>query len=344
MLDNARREARDKRIEIMRKRTIFSAGVIVVAAGIWLNNSSLLSGRPAGGPVVLAHRGLAQDFDRTNLGSDTCTASRMLPPRHAYLENTIASMDAAFAFGADALELDVHPTTDGKFAVFHDWTVDCRTEGKGETRGHSMAQLKTLDIGYGYTADGGKTFPFRGKGIGMMPSLDEVLAHFPARRFNINVKSNDPREGEALAAWLSRLTPAERGYLSVYGGDKPIAAVKAALPDMHTLSRASLTQCIARYAALGWSGYVPDACRHGTLLIPINIAKWMWGWPNRFLDRMQAVDTQVYLLGPYSGGGFSEGLDDPKLIDQLPDGYSGGISTDALDLVMPVIKARFGRP
>ncbi|MCA0051278.1 hypothetical protein LB577_30695 [Mesorhizobium sp. B283B1A] len=57
---------------------------------------------------------------------------------------------------------------------------------------------------------------------------------------------------------------------------------------------------------------------------------------------MQAVDTQVYLLGPYSGGGFSEGLDDPQLIDQLPDGYSGGISTDALDLVMPVIKARFG--
>ncbi|ESY83186.1 hypothetical protein X740_02585 [Mesorhizobium sp. LNHC221B00] len=78
------------------------------------------------------------------------------------------------------------------------------------------------------------------------------------------------------------------------------------------------------------------------MLIPINIAKWMWGWPNRFLDRMQAVDTQIHLLGPYSGGGFSEGLDDPQLIDQLPDGYSGGISTDALDLVMPVIKARFG--
>lgn len=111
---------------------------------------------------------------------------------------------------------------------------------------------------------------------------------------------------------------------------------------MHTLSRASLTQCIARYAALGWSGYVPDACRQGTLLIPINIAKWMWGWPNRFLDRMQAVDTQIHLLGPYSGGGFSEGLDDPQLIDQLPDGYSGGISTDAPDLVMTWLHAAHG--
>jgi len=29
-----------------------------------------------------------------------------------------------------------------------------------------------LDIGYGDTADGGKSWPFRGKGVGMMPSLE----------------------------------------------------------------------------------------------------------------------------------------------------------------------------
>ena len=28
-----------------------------------------------------------------------------------------------------------------------------------------MQQLKQLDVGYGYTADGGKTFPFRSKGV-----------------------------------------------------------------------------------------------------------------------------------------------------------------------------------
>ena len=26
----------------------------------------------------------------------------------------------------------------------------------------TLAELKTLDIGYGYTADGGKTYPFKG--------------------------------------------------------------------------------------------------------------------------------------------------------------------------------------
>lgn len=58
---------------------------------------------------------------------------------------------------------------------------------------------------------------------------------------------------------------------------------------------------------LGWSGYVPEACRDTSLLIPVNIAPWLWGWPDRFLDRMGAAGTNVYLLGPYHGVGFPTG-------------------------------------
>ena len=57
-------------------------------------------------------------------------------------------MRASFEAGADILEFDIHPTTDGRFAVFHDWTLECRTDGRGVTREHSMAALKRLDIGY----------------------------------------------------------------------------------------------------------------------------------------------------------------------------------------------------
>ncbi|MFC3523032.1 glycerophosphodiester phosphodiesterase family protein [Streptomonospora nanhaiensis] len=52
----------------------------------------------------------------------------MDPPEHPYLENTIAGMRAAFDAGADQVEFDVHRTADDRFAVFHDWEVDCRTE------------------------------------------------------------------------------------------------------------------------------------------------------------------------------------------------------------------------
>ena len=68
----------------------------------------------------------------------------------------------------------------------HDWTLDCRTEGSGTVRSHSMADLKQLDIGYGYTADGGASFPFRGSGIGLMPTLGEVLTAMSELRFLVN--------------------------------------------------------------------------------------------------------------------------------------------------------------
>src|SRR5690606_6851428 len=118
---------------------------------------------------LIAHRGMHQNFDMAGLTSESCTATRIRDPIVPEIENTIPAMQAAFAAGADYVELDVHPTTDGKFAVFHDWTLDCRTEGSGETRSHAMAYLKTLDVGYGYTADDGRSFPLRGTGVGMIP-------------------------------------------------------------------------------------------------------------------------------------------------------------------------------
>jgi glycerophosphoryl diester phosphodiesterase len=310
-----------------------------LAAFIYLNNTSQLAQRPPGQqPTLLAHRGIAQRFDTRDLRNDTCTASRMLPPTHGYLENTIASMRASFAAGADIVEIDVHPTTDGQFAVFHDWTVDCRTEGRGETRAHSMAQLKKLDVGYGYTADGGKTFPFRGKGVGLMPSLGEVLATFPDRRFVINVKSRDPGEGRLLSAVLARLPAARRQQLIVYGGDEPIAQVRRLMPDVKTASRASLKSCLLHYIGYGWTGVVAQACRRAMVLVPLNVAPWLWGWPNRLLRRMEAAGSEVFVLGPYGGDGFTTGIDSQEDVARLPAGYSGGIWTNEIEAVARAVR------
>src|SRR5690606_33743716 len=142
-------------------------------------------------------------------------------PTHGLLENTLPSMQAAFAAGADIVELDVHPTTDGHFAVMHDWTADCRTEGSGETRSHTMAELRALDIGYGYTADGGATFPFRGKGIGAMPELGEVLSAMPERQVLINFKSREAREGDMLGALVADHPEWRYAIWGAYGGDEP---------------------------------------------------------------------------------------------------------------------------
>lgn len=291
-----------------------------------------------GKPTLLAHRGMAQTFPSEGLENDTCTATRIRAPEHPFLENTLASMKAAFEAGADVVEFDVHPTTDGQFAVFHDWAVDCRTDGKGVTREKTLAELKALDIGYGYTADGGVTYPFRGQGIGLMPSLDEVLAAFPDKRFFIHIKSRDADEGRKLAARLQTLAPEARALLTVYGHDIPLAAVRAVLPDMRVTGRGTLVACLSRYLALGWSGYVPDACRNTSLLVPSNYAWMLWGWPNRLIARLQGAGSEVFLLGTYDGGAFTTGIDTVMDVGQLPKGYSGGIWTNRVQAIAPLTK------
>jgi len=261
----------------------------------------------------------------------------MIPSEHPYLENTIPSMRASFDLGADIVEFDVHPTVDGRFAVFHDWTVDCRTEGTGVTREQTLEYLQSLDVGYGYTADGGETYPFRGKGIEMLPSLEEVLDSFPDQRLLINVKSNDPHEGELLAAFLASLPEARLEKLMAYGGPQPIAVLRDRLPALHVMSVETLKQCLVPYIALGWSGHVPDGCERSFLLVPLNAAPWLWGWPNRFIRRMESVGTPVFVVNDYTGGGFSQGLDRVEDLSRIPADYAGGIWTDRIDLVAPAL-------
>ncbi len=302
---------------------------------LYLNNSSLLAEPPGGKPILLAHRGLGHTFAIEGITDETCTADRIHPPEHPYLENTIPSMRAAFEYGADIVELDIHPTKDGQFAVFHDWTLDCRTDGSGVTREKTMEELKKLDIGYGYTADGGKTYPFRGKGVGMMPTLDEVLSTFPDRSLLIHIKSDDPREGVMLAERLSKLPPERLERLAVYGGDRPIAELEKHLPAVRTMSKASLKRCLLQYEAIGWTGIIPDACKGTQLHIPVEYASWLWGWPHRFLSRMEQVGTRVILVKYIDG--FSRGFDTPEDLEDLPKDYSGGIWTNRIDRIAPLV-------
>ena len=314
--------------------------VFVIVLAIFALNTDLLAPARTGKPTLIAHRGLGQTFHREGLTGDTCTASRIFPPEHPFLEDTIPALRAAFDAGADMVEFDVQPTTDGDFVVFHDWTLDCRTDGKGVTREHALAELRSLDLGYGYTADGGKTFPFRGKGVGMIATLAETLDALPGKRAMINIKSADPNEGTALAAALAKRPASERTDLIVYGDSAPVDTFHAALPDVRVLAGDRLKQSLLRYFALGWNGYVPEVCRDSVVLIPADYAKWLWGWPRRFLARMDSANTLVVLLGPYDGSGFSSGLDSINELALVPVGYDGSIWTNRVDRIGPALKAR----
>lgn len=325
----------------MRWKLVFGIAC-VLAAGLWVANTSLLSSFPKDKPLrIVAHRGQHQTFDRTDLTSETCTAERIRPPTHGTLENTMDGMRAAFDAGADIVELDIHLTPDKQFAVFHDWTLDCRTDGKGVTEETPMAVLKSLDIGHGYTADGGRTFPFRGRFVGQMPSLPDVFETFPDGLFLINFKSRRTEEGEALANLLSHNPDFRTRTFGVYGGAPPTDKAMELTKNLPGYSNRTIKSCLIPYLALGWSGHVPEGCRNIIVPVPANYAYLAWGWPERFYARMAAAGSDVLLLGPYeSGDSGSAGIDDAATWDLVPENFPGLVWTNVIERSRPEVERR----
>lgn len=325
----------------MLRKIVAGTGLFIVV--VWMLNTSLLATVPEGAmPRLIAHRGVHQTFSTEDLDNGTCTAKHIFPPTHEFLENTLASMQAAFESGAKVVELDIQLTPDGEFAVFHDWTLDCRTDGSGVTHETEMTRLKELDIGYGYTADGGKTFPFRGKGIGMMPTLKEALEAFPDGKFLLNFKSQRIEEANNLAALLGDSPVWREMVIGVYGGSIPTRETIRLIPSLRGYDAESTFSCLGQYLAYGWTGIVPAACWNTLVVVPANYAWLLWGWPHRFTQRMQASGSDVILLGPYSGGGFTSGIDDPEQTRLIPDGFNGYVWTNRIETIGPLVRPEGG--
>ncbi|GGX54244.1 glycerophosphoryl diester phosphodiesterase [Tateyamaria omphalii] len=313
--------------------------VLLLVLGVWAANTSLfVAGVDQHQTRVIAHRGVHHIYTGSDKSGDACHASPVEPIEHAFIENTIPSMQEAFRLGADVVEIDIHLTPDDVFAVFHDWTVDCRTNGAGVTHEQSLAALQALDIGYGLD-DGTGTYPMRGKSIGAIPSLDQVFAEAMDGQFLINFKSRRRKEGVALAQMLQR--PEMRGQVyGVYGGQRPTRETLEAVPDLRGFDKAGLQDCLVRYLALGWSSYVPESCRNTIVMVPQNYASFMWGWPHRFTRRLEAVGTDVILAGAYDGSGFSSGIDDADSFAKVPDAFDGYVWTNRIELIGPLNEAR----
>jgi glycerophosphoryl diester phosphodiesterase len=307
---------------------------------VWAWNSSLLASAPDNPSIkLLSHRGVHQTYTHDGLTNQTCTATRIYPPEHAFIENTVASSKAAFADGADVVEIDIHPTTDGHFVVFHDWTLDCRTEGKGVTREHDLAYLQSLDIGYGYTADDGATFPLRNQNNEPMPELAAFLSAFPDEKFLINFKSNTDDEGGKFVEFNEEHPQFADNVFGVYGGEKPTNAVLATMKEWRGYTKPQTKSCLIEYISYGWTGIVPNACKNTFVSVPMNYAWLMWGWPNRFQQRLKAVGSDIILLGPMepSDPG-TAGVDRIDQMDRLPKSFDGYVWTNRIELIGPHTK------
>ena len=283
--------------------------------------------------TLVAHRGVHQTHPGRDEGvtNETCTAELIDPPRHAYIENTIPSMAAAFAAGADAVELDIHRTADDQLIVFHDWTLDCRTNGTGVTNQQTVADLQRLDIGYGYTADGGRTFPLRGQGVGQMPTLPEVLTAFPDQQFIIHDKDGDAETHNILGTYLQTLPAGQRALLSYWGGDE-IALIQDHAPEVrpYFVHRNDIRRCLGDYLLrMMVLGSLPERCRERILAIPYSRLNTLPGWPHLILARAHQAGARVYVVDVATAEAWAQ-------VQDLP---LDGVQTNRIEDLGPLIRS-----
>jgi len=62
-------------------------------------------------------------------------------------ENTQIAFDLGLKMGANGIETDLQETADGRLVLFHDDTIDNKSNGTGAIRDYTYAQLLELDFG-----------------------------------------------------------------------------------------------------------------------------------------------------------------------------------------------------
>jgi glycerophosphoryl diester phosphodiesterase len=274
---------------------------------------------------IIAHRGVHHDFHRENLDDHTCTASRIYKPTHRYIENTIDSIQAAFDYGATIVEIDIRPTKDKKLVVFHDHGLECRTNGKGKVWEHSLNDLRKLDIGYGYTYDGGKTYPFRGKGIGKINTLVEVLNQFPDKRFLIDNKNGkDMDVAQLIVDSLLSLPKEQCRNIYLWTHDETYKYIHRAVPAVTRLllPRHYQKKFFKSYILSFGLKVVSSEYKNQGLGLPIEYTKYIWGWPYRFLGKIYDAKARFYL--------FINTEDELNKISEIP---LDGIITDRIEVL-----------
>ena len=107
-------------------------------------------------------------------------------------ENTLIAFQEAKRQGADGIELDVHPTRDGRLVVIHDATVQRTTQGFGHVADLTLAELRTLDAGYKFSPR------FSGEGI---PTLQEALDFSRGANLLVNIEI---KTGQAAYAGIEQ--------------------------------------------------------------------------------------------------------------------------------------------
>ncbi len=246
-------------------------------------------------PLIIAHRG----------------ASAVAP------ENTLAAVRVAWEMDADAVEVDIHRTADGRAVVIHDPRTRRTTGVNLRVATSTLAQLQALDAGSFKAAHWERE---------RIPALREVFALVPpGKRLVLELKAGP----EILAPLQDDLVAAMAG-----GALQPAQVVLIAFDrELAVLAKARLPQI-----SVLWLG---DPRRRGVRLRPSKVVRRMAAQARelgldgldlfahrclnaRLVDEIHALGLQIFVWT----------VNRPRVCARLLQAGVDGITTDRPDVML----------
>jgi glycerophosphoryl diester phosphodiesterase len=209
--------------------------------------------------------------------------------------------------------------------IHHDAEVDRTSDGSGPVAEKTLAELRELDAGYRFSPDGGRSHPFRGRGV-RIPTLAEAYEAFPEMRFNLEIKAATP----GLVERTLQLSAARAGHTLLAAADPGIMAAlreAAAREKVPVAIGASVADVLAFVrAALDGKPPPPGPM---ALQVPPDFG----GRPlvtARFVEHAHAHELHVHVWT----------INDPDEIERLLDLGVDGIVSDHPDRAVAACAAR----
>lgn len=246
--------------------------------------------------LVYAHRG----------------ASAKLP------ENTLEAFELAVEAGVDAIETDVHLTSDGIPVLAHDPSGRREAQEKANVVESSLAQVKRWDVGRVWK----KRHPEESR-VFRIPTLEEALEAFPTMRFNIDVKQNDRRAAMAVVETLDRLDAWKRVCVASFH-DAMTEVVRQVAPQAET----SLGQRGAQWLALAPRWLIDrKPLQAARAQLPTHAGPLRFDTP-RFLDKARGLGLAVDFWV----------INDPDEARALAALGVDGVMTDDPETIVPAVR------
>ena len=182
---------------------------------------------------------------------------------------TMYAFERAREAGSDVLDLDMHMTSDGVLVLLHDTTVNRTTDGRGAVAEMTWEELQKLDAAYYFNPDG-KSFPLRGKGIGI-PRFVDVLEAFPDWKFQIEVKQAPLELAPELARVLEQYEAEDKVLLSCFD-EEMMAELRRHCPKVASSATPAEIRIFVLASKLHLEGVIsPD---YSSLQIPLRASGW----------------------------------------------------------------------